>query len=503
VGGARPGRWQSERGAVSVASIFFVLLLGFFLALAINVGRLTRTRGDLQHAADSAALAAAAQLDDHAGSNSSGHAGDLKRGAADFEPAADTSSPAWAQRFAETTQLTTGANVSFNRTTDLRFGFWHTRNEHCAFGGGSCVAGFEDAPSPIAPISTVDRLADFVTVNAVRAEVTATLPNVLGYFAGTNSPTVRAVSTALTRRSSARCPIPVAIPTCRPPQDTSQLETPIDWGSLSTPPQTTSSPGNLTCSAGFDEIFFFSGELNRQRIGQPGGSWNMSPPTLRMGLYESTTTGNGNALTLARVDLLGEHTAAGLPDDLGEFVRQKTNGVIACGPPVGTGSPGTYATTSLGTEGSLAPFIDGLLGVDADRVKRHDCLLGQHFMVPLVKPPNNDCSNWPFAHSPGDDLVVGYVEVVFDHVRCAAAVGTIPEGQVFLSPPGAANYAGPPAMVLDCEVNRTTAEACTQSVPGGGGGHPDGYLQVHAQFRCLPEPEPDSATTPSRTRLVQ
>jgi hypothetical protein len=478
-----------------VASVAFVLMLGFFLALAINVGRLTRTRGDLQHAADSAALAAAAQLDDH--EDTSGHAGDLKRGAADFAPAVDTSSPAWAKRFAETYRLTTGANVSFDGSTDLRFGFWHTSTEHCAFGSGSCVPGFEEVTSLAVPITSVQRLADFVTVNAVRAEVRYRLPNVLGYFAGGNTPELRAVSTAITRRSSARCPLPVAIPTCRPPQDTSHLETPIDGGPYYTPPQTASSPGELTCSAGFDELEFFSGALNHQLIGGASTPWNFSPPDLRMALPEATTAGNGNPLTLARIDLLGEHTASALPDDLGEFVRQKTSGLIACGAPAGTGTPASYASASV-TEGSLAPLIDGLLGVDPDRVQRHPCLLGQHFMVPLVKPPDNDCASWPSAHSPGEDLVIGYAEVVFEHVRCAGSVGTIPAGQVFLSPPGTADYAGPPAMVLDCATNHTTAEDCTQPQAGV---HPDGYLQVHVQFRCLPEPE--FATIKSRSRLVQ
>jgi hypothetical protein len=467
-----------------VASVFFVMAMGFFLALAINVGRLTRTRGDLQHAADSAALAAAAQLDDT--HNESGHGGDLKRGPVDFDPTPDTSSPAWAQRFATTYRLTTGTTVSFDRLADLQFGFWHDRAEHCAFGSGSCVQGFEEATSLTTP-TTVAGLADLVTINAVRAKVSAPLPNVLRYFAGVANPTVRAVSVATTRRSGAACPLPVAIPTCRPPQDAAQHnETPIDWGAVSVPNQPATSAGELTCSAGFDEIEFFSGALNVQPI---GGSteWKQAAPS-RMDVQVPTSVGNfGNPLTLARLDLLGEHRGLGMTDDLAQYVRDKTSGVIGCGPIARTGYPaGSYAT-STGTEGSLAPLIDGLLGIEAG-VKMHACRLGQRFMLPLVKPANNNCSLWPSASpTAGDDLVVGFVEVLFETVRCAGN-----SGGTFLSIPGSG---GP----MDCETNVAAAQSCTQPQTGPSS---DGYLQVHVQYRCRPDPEIGPIPN-SRSRLVQ
>src|SRR5687768_12384230 len=66
MGRGRRDRRERDRGVVAVLSVSFVVMLLAFLTLIINVGRLMRTKGDLQHAADSAALAAMEILDNKA-----------------------------------------------------------------------------------------------------------------------------------------------------------------------------------------------------------------------------------------------------------------------------------------------------------------------------------------------------------------------------------------------------------------------------------------------------
>jgi Flp pilus assembly protein TadG len=59
-------RWRGGRGdagAILVWSVFLLFVVGAFLALSMNVGHLYTARGELQNAADSAALAGAAHLD--------------------------------------------------------------------------------------------------------------------------------------------------------------------------------------------------------------------------------------------------------------------------------------------------------------------------------------------------------------------------------------------------------------------------------------------------------
>lgn len=59
----RPGPRRSERGVTAVLVAIVLVVLGGFLALALNVGHSRAVRGQLQSAVDAGALAGAAELD--------------------------------------------------------------------------------------------------------------------------------------------------------------------------------------------------------------------------------------------------------------------------------------------------------------------------------------------------------------------------------------------------------------------------------------------------------
>jgi hypothetical protein len=54
---------NSERGAIAVVAAVMLVIVGAFLAFSLNVGNVMHTRGELQNAVDSAALAGAASFD--------------------------------------------------------------------------------------------------------------------------------------------------------------------------------------------------------------------------------------------------------------------------------------------------------------------------------------------------------------------------------------------------------------------------------------------------------
>src|SRR5512133_1818101 len=56
------GASKRERGAILIWAVLGLVMVGSMLALAINVGRMVSVRGALQNGTDSAALAAAAEL---------------------------------------------------------------------------------------------------------------------------------------------------------------------------------------------------------------------------------------------------------------------------------------------------------------------------------------------------------------------------------------------------------------------------------------------------------
>src|SRR5262245_5204270 len=55
--------WRNERGVVVVLSVLFIIIIGAFLALVVNIGLAMSIRNALQNGSDSAALAGAGSLD--------------------------------------------------------------------------------------------------------------------------------------------------------------------------------------------------------------------------------------------------------------------------------------------------------------------------------------------------------------------------------------------------------------------------------------------------------
>src|SRR5512141_2773947 len=56
------GHRRDERGAVTVLAAFLIVVVGAFMALALNTGHGVAIKGELQNAADAAALAGARDI---------------------------------------------------------------------------------------------------------------------------------------------------------------------------------------------------------------------------------------------------------------------------------------------------------------------------------------------------------------------------------------------------------------------------------------------------------
>src|SRR4051794_22830594 len=170
----RPER-RADSGVVAVLSVFFVLLLLTILAVAINLGRLMQSRGDLQHSADSAALAGVGSLELKAvGGPSPG------RSPADFDGTAP-SSQGLAQAIGQRYLIGSGVaqNPTVSTSSDIEYGFWHLRTgDDCIFGPGACATGWEAAP----PVATL--AANGIQMFAVNAVRVKTHYNLATYFDG-------------------------------------------------------------------------------------------------------------------------------------------------------------------------------------------------------------------------------------------------------------------------------------------------------------------------------
>ncbi len=126
---------SSESGAILIWSTFAIVMLAILVAVVVNVGRLTSTRGELQNAVDAAALASAREL--------SGRAAQL----------AEADLLALAQADAHHSERHDVA------ASDVRFGTWTPANRPCPAG---------DAQMPL------DRRDGYSTDDRRFCEVTAT-----------------------------------------------------------------------------------------------------------------------------------------------------------------------------------------------------------------------------------------------------------------------------------------------------------------------------------------
>jgi hypothetical protein len=186
-------RRDPERGVVAVLAVFFVLVLGAVLALSFNLGLLMKSRGELQGASDSAALAAAESLD---GTVASLRAG--RRAAREFAATHDV----------------TGQAVRIDEEDDVRYGFWHFDRERCTYSNGTCPEGFEESPDPEGRPFALTA----VQVNNGRdtdPNHNSPLPVVFGAFVQRTRPLIMTSgAVAVTRRARVDCALPIGLFEC-------------------------------------------------------------------------------------------------------------------------------------------------------------------------------------------------------------------------------------------------------------------------------------------------
>jgi hypothetical protein len=372
--GGRRDRRERDRGVVSVLSVFFVLLLLTFLAVIINIGRLMRTRGDVQAAADSAALAAAGNLEIKPPMGPA-----QGRSSQDFDPLLTGSAPDVALAHAEafTVMDWTGSKPTLDPVADIQFGFWHLKGaETCAFSSGACTAGWEPAPTGF-EANGIQLLA----VNSVVATTHFPLPTLFTSIVKLGTTNFTARATAIGRRARANCALPIALSVC-------QL---VDAGGFS-------------CGVPKD-LEFVSADNSHQ--------WALGRIDLRNTATEHV--------------FLRDHVRVGTynhcsTDPAG---AQYLNGLarMADGPD---------------RRPNLIPVVHGLVGIrdDPGTQQAGRCTLGTTHVVAVVQPdgvqsisdcpgmappgpiPTVDASptvNWPPL---GQQRVIGYVNITFTSIRC-------------------------------------------------------------------------------------
>jgi hypothetical protein len=393
MGPGRQRRRPTDRGVVSVLSVFFVLMLLAFLGLAINVGVLVRVRGDLQNAADSAALAAATALDVKVspGPPFPGRtSADFDRSDSSVQGQADLQ----ARKYDPANAVS--QTISLDRSNDLSFGFWHLRAaDQCVFSAGGCGLGLEPLPVAIGAANPIQLFA----VNAVSVNTRFTVPFVLDRFLGMGPMSLSARATAIGRRARVRCALPFAISVC-------QL---IDDGS-----GTYTQP--FSCPATPITRTFVNGDVSERNA-------------------------------MGRVDLLGRFTF--VDQFMRDFARDQAwlqcdDDVAGTTYPIGNGLMPPFPRPNI------QPLVDALAGVRGESGVKGDwgsrfpgghvanrCMLGKPFVLPVVQPSDvhapADCvsSVWPATNT---QSVVGYVNVTFTRINCWHQAGH-PDGRPFVQPP--------------------------------------------------------------------
>ena len=187
----RPRR-DPQRGAVAVAAYLFILVMGAFLAISLNMGIMMDTRAELQNASDAAALAAARSLNGEASGL------DAARRAA---------------RAYSLEHRAFGQAVQINEYSDddLTFGHWHLQSSRCTFG-----AGGHDCFEPID--TTLPRAITAVRIRNGRdgdADHNPSLTLPFGWFIRNNTAQVRSSAVAVGAGSPVTaCTLPFAVAEC-------------------------------------------------------------------------------------------------------------------------------------------------------------------------------------------------------------------------------------------------------------------------------------------------
>lgn len=182
---SRAVRRERERGVTAVVVAIVITVIAGFAALVINVGHMMAIRGQLQGATDSAALAAAVELD----------------GSAEGLELAKDAAVSYAGRHA----TDRGMSVVVRRDDDVIFGEWHF-----AARTFEPVAG--TGPAELARINAVRVLAGR---EEARGDASPAMEVALGGVLGREKAEVRAESVAvLGGPSEGECGIPIAFADC-------------------------------------------------------------------------------------------------------------------------------------------------------------------------------------------------------------------------------------------------------------------------------------------------
>jgi Flp pilus assembly protein TadG len=188
-------RQSGERGAIAVVATVVLLTVGAFMALALNVGLIMNTKGQLQNASDSAALAAAGSLE----GTSSGLTA-ARQMALDYSNA----------------HKVTEQTVTIDSDSDVIFGRWHFVAED-----GWSARTFE----PIEPNAYDPALGgpNFLRITAVKVtngrdggDHNTPLDTFFGAFLMTDRKTeVPSAAIAVGNAARSDCPLPFGVASCK------------------------------------------------------------------------------------------------------------------------------------------------------------------------------------------------------------------------------------------------------------------------------------------------
>jgi hypothetical protein len=180
-------RGTRDRGAVAIVVALSLVLLMGFLALVVDVGNLFRVRGELQNAADAAALAGAQALDG---------------GPVGIEAARGRVEEYARMHFADRGEVEVLPD-------DIRFGHWHAHpNDFCQ--PAPCFQSFGSAPT-----GDQARSANAIQVATRRSDVNAS-PVALFFapFIGHSEASVSTSAIAVGGGPEKECAFPMVLPDC-------------------------------------------------------------------------------------------------------------------------------------------------------------------------------------------------------------------------------------------------------------------------------------------------
>jgi hypothetical protein len=279
-------RQVKERGAIAVLAAVVLVVVGGFMALALNVGMIMNTKGQLQNASDSAALAAAASLD---GTN-----------------AGIDNAPIKAWNYSQA-HLVTGEPVEIHPySDDVILGHWHFLSTECTWGADTPC--FEPIPNPGALDPAT---GGYLRVQAVKVtngrdggNHNDPLTTYFGAFLQTERPTnVPSKAVAVGRLAKVACPMPFGVDLCQVVDQDGEYagKIPCDASGL-TPDKTFYFVNDKVDTLGFIDV---TGEGKTPNIQYVRDQINDRASCTTRGAIGMANMQNGNALNAVAGALLG------------------------------------------------------------------------------------------------------------------------------------------------------------------------------------------------------